>query len=217
MAPSYTEGTGRPGEIKRANFKTGNFSTKLHQATTHIATSAFDHRDVHTLYFLILLSLAGPTASISPTALAFLSLSRHTVKKTVHIQDAVESPYHHLPTAADKRLVRGDRNTGLRKNWNIRTLFQVCSYVLVQRTLDNLPTASIQVLSLSLHCYYRGLFPLIITFLRWQRADFLHCWCCCFRIPPPGLNTLDRLSSPQGCQDWYGYLLCISAAYSITA
>lgn len=49
----------------------------------------FDHMDVRTLfstslYFLILLSLAGPIGSVSPTALAFFSLSRHAVKKAVH-------------------------------------------------------------------------------------------------------------------------------------
>lgn len=49
---------------------------KLCQATTHIAASAFDHRDGHTLfstafYSLILLSLAGPTAIPAQTPLAF--------------------------------------------------------------------------------------------------------------------------------------------------
>lgn len=59
----------------------------------------------------------------------FSSLFRHTIKEAVHIQDTVESPYHQPPTATDEWLVRGNRNTGLGKNWNTRTLFQACSYV----------------------------------------------------------------------------------------
>lgn len=48
----------------------------LPQATTHIAASAFDHKDGHTLfstslYSLILLSLVGLTAIPAQTALAF--------------------------------------------------------------------------------------------------------------------------------------------------
>lgn len=67
---------------------------KLRQATTHAVASTFDHRGVHTLYFLILLSLAGPTASTSPSALDFCSLSRHAMKKAVHSQDGQMQHLH---------------------------------------------------------------------------------------------------------------------------
>jgi len=70
--------------------------------TTHMVASASDNRHVHTLfstslYFLILLSLEGPTASISPAALAFCSLSRRALKRAVHTQD-VRLRYLHTTT-----------------------------------------------------------------------------------------------------------------------
>lgn len=76
----------------------------------------------------------------------------------------------------------GNRHKGLRKNWNTRTIFQVYSYVWVQCSLVNLSRASTQVLSLSLHCYYRGWFLLIITFHWLQHTDSLHCWYCCLEV-----------------------------------
>lgn len=121
---------------------------ELRQATTpRTAASAFDHMDICTLFstslhFLIFLSLA----SISPKALAFFSLSRHAVKKVVHTHSMYSCGISHTTTylqlQKSKRLGWGNRNTGLRKNWNIGTIFHVCSYVLVQCTLVNLSTAS---------------------------------------------------------------------------
>lgn len=137
------------GLTSRREISVWSLLIKLHQATTHVVASTCDHRDVHTLfstslYFLILLSLAGPIASVSPTALAFFSLSKHSVKKAIHTQDVQLWYLHtttHLLLRKRKRLVWGDRNTGLRKKRNTRTIFHVCSYVLVQRTLVNLSTA----------------------------------------------------------------------------
>lgn len=89
----------------------------------------------------------------------------------------------------------GNRHRGPRKQELHFRCTAMCQYNV------NLCRASTQVLSLSLHCYYRVSLLLIITFL-WLQHSFSSLLVLLLRIPFPDLNTPDRLLSPQGCQDW---------------
>lgn len=190
MGPQYTEGMGRPREFKRTNFNAGNFSTVPSYKTvpshnTHSCKCLWPQGWTYPFLHCLLFSYPPVTGRTycnpSTNTISFFPPCPGTQSRKLSINRR-QSCGISVPPPMYCYTRGGNRHKGLRKNWNTRTVFQVYSYVLVQCSLVNLSRASTQVLSLTLHCYYRGWFLLIITFHWLQHTDFLHCWYCCLEM-----------------------------------